>query len=98
MFKLTCVGPERSDATAPFEVTLDKEYTVQSFVHAVLVHWPRWFGYIQINNGERKMPLLEYKYGEILSNAIGKFYSKRIVNVTAEGGYTWMSFLITLEE
>ena len=36
MFKMYMAGKERGDCTAPYNVELDKAYTVNEFVHTVL--------------------------------------------------------------
>lgn len=38
MFRLTQIGPEGGDCTAPYTVTFDKEYTLEEFVNAIIVN------------------------------------------------------------
>lgn len=52
MFTLIQTGPERSDASAPFSVELDKEYTVNEFVNTVLRRGYNEWGYIGIDDGK----------------------------------------------
>ena len=53
MFQLSRSGPERGDCTAPYTVTLDKKYTVRTFIKEVLKSKDEW-GYIGIENENGK--------------------------------------------
>lgn len=48
MFRLRQSGPDRSDATAPYEVLFPKEYTVDQFLRDVLENRSDEWGYIRI--------------------------------------------------
>ena len=98
MFKTIQSSHEYSDATASFDVILDKKYTVEQFVQAVLRKRRKEFGTIEINTSESRAPYLRYRYGKIESNAIEKFYNKTINHATAIGGYSYMAYDLTLDE
>lgn len=104
MFELTIAGKERGDCSAPFSVTLDKEYTVESFVKTVLTR-TREYGYIGIkyngDDGEKRWfgyPHCEYRCGKLLSSLPDELLPQKIETVKADGGYTRMDYVITLKQ
>lgn len=99
MFKLIKNGPEGSDCTALYIVQLDKEYTVREFVKTVLSNDKEW-GYIGIHNGESFFgnPKCEYRYGKLLSFLPKELRDKKVKSAEANGGWSYMSYLLVLEE
>ena len=82
MFKMSKAGEERGDCTAPYNVVLDKEYTINDFVKTVLTKRDEW-GYIGIYcKGEIfGSPKCEYGYGKLLSTLPSNVLDKKIVDV-----------------
>uniref|UniRef100_UPI004056BC1B hypothetical protein n=1 Tax=Alistipes sp. TaxID=1872444 RepID=UPI004056BC1B len=89
---------EGGDCTAPYAVELDKEYTVQEFVTAVLSKSKEW-GYIGIEHklatfGE---PHCEYRYGQLLSELPPETLCKKVISARAHGGYTRMDYYLSVD-
>lgn len=98
MFKMSQAGRERGDCTAPYNVELDKEYTVNEFVQTVLTNEREW-GYIGIYcKGEVfGKPTCEYKWGKLLYTLPDSVLNKKIVDVKADGGWSRMDYLLWIE-
>ena len=104
MFILTPRGPTSSDCTAPYEVLLDKEYTVETFINAVLTTNPDDWGHIGIANKLETTtgqvygnPTCEYCKGHLTTDPLpSEVLSQTVASVKARGGYTLMDYLITL--
>lgn len=101
MFILTPRGPMSSDCTAPYEVLLDKVYTVGTFIDAVLTINPDDWGHIGIANQKHTIygdPTCEYCKGHLTTDPLpSEVLSRRVASVRARGGYTLMDYVITLE-
>lgn len=96
MFKLERLRPEGSDCTAPYDVILDKEYTVEEFVKAVLSNIREW-GEIRIDIGAKSYfanPTYAYKYGELLVPIQDDFLHKKVTSASAHGGWSLMDYFI----
>lgn len=101
MFTLVYVGPERSDCTAPYFVELDKEYTVDEFVNTVLRRGYKEWGYIGINDNGKTVfgtPRCEYRHNKLLYTLPNDVLDKKVKSVEADGGYSLMDYLISLED
>ena len=99
MFKLYQLKPEGSDCTAPYGVKLNGEYTVESFIHDVLLDRREW-GFIGIRDGHSTFgnPCCEYSNGEIKSSSMTEEFSKmKVVSATASGGWSRMDYLLVVE-
>lgn len=98
MFKLVQLKPEGSDCTAPYEVQLNGEYTVEQFINDVILDKREW-GRIGIDDGKSIFgdPVCEYKWGQIVSTMEEKFLKMRIVSAKASGGWSNMDYLLTVE-
>ncbi len=98
MFCMRQTAFEGGDCTAPYAVELDKEYTVQEFVTAVLSKSKEW-GYIGIEHklatfGE---PHCEYRYGQLLSELPPETLCKKVISARAHGGYTRMDYYLSVD-
>lgn len=98
MFNMRLTAFESGDCTSPYAVELEKEYTVQEFVTAVLSKSEEW-GYIGI---EHKLatfgkPCCEYAYGKLLYELPKEILNKKVVSVRAYGGYTRMDYCLTVD-
>lgn len=97
MFKLYSAGKVRGDCTAPYDVELDKEYTVNEFVQTVLTR--KEWGYIGIYChgtffGE---PKCEYKYDKLLYTLPDNVLNKKVIKVKADGGWSRMDYLLWID-
>lgn len=98
MFKLKQIGKTHGDETADFKVVLDKPYTVSSFIDTVLKDTSEW-GYIGIKNQNSFFgdPSCEYGYGKLLSAIPKEYLNREIKDVTSNGGWTRMDYILTLK-
>ena len=100
MFKLKQLRPEGGDCTAPYDVILDKEYTLEEFVKTVVSRDDEW-GEIRVDIGRRSYfdnPYCEYKWGELLSVLPDDLIYKKIISVKAHGGWSAMNYFITVND
>lgn len=102
MFSLTRTTPVGGDCTAGYRVNLDKEYTLQEFIDAVLTNKNEW-GWIKIAKRDCAMynyPSFGYRYGEIQTeaNIPESVYAYKVKSVISSGGWTRMDYIVTLEK
>ena len=76
------------DCTAPYDVK-DYHEIVADFVGEVLNKYKGEFGYFKIDGFK-----FEYQYGEILDLIPTSVLGKKIIDVRAVGGWTWMAYEI----
>lgn len=98
MFKLIQTGREGGDCTAPYDVELDKEYTVREFITEVLINRPNEWGDIYYCEGVKIRlvddPHCEYRYGILLTTLPEEILDKKVIYVTAHGGWSSMDYFI----
>ena len=92
MFTLIQCTPTRGDCTAGYEVDLDKGYTLQEFIDAVLTN-KNERGWIKIAKRDCAMynyPGFGYRYGEIQSepNIPETVYGYKVKSVISSGRWT----------
>ena len=97
MFTFYQTGPTRGDCTSPYEVTMDKEYTVNEFIQEVLTQ--KEWGYIGIYcQGEIfGDPKCEYNNDKLLYSLPNEYLNKRLIKVKADGGWSRMDYLLWTE-
>nr|DAF99913.1 MAG TPA: hypothetical protein [Siphoviridae sp. ctJT77] len=103
MFTLTICTPTSYDCTAGYRVCLDKEYTLQEFIDAILTNKRDEWGKIRMakrNCPWYDYPSIDYRYGNITNtpNIPEKVFGYKVKSVTASGGWTAMDYIITLEK
>lgn len=97
MFKLVQLSPEGSDCTAPYRVDLNGEYTVEEFIHDVLLN-TREFGYIYIDGfNPYREAICQYRNGKLLDKPKEEFLKLKIIEARAHGGWSCMDYVLTLE-
>lgn len=99
MFKMIKTGPTRSDCSAPYDVILDKEYTVREFIETVLKEnsgeWGEVYYHTNKDISVFDSPKCTYRYGKLISEPLPEEYlNKTIKKVIADGGWTNMDYLI----
>lgn len=102
MLKFKQTGKVRGDCTAPYDVELDKEYTVGQLIDVILTRAGnlREWGYIGIYDGESIFgnPKCEYADARLGNGNIpSEFLAKKITKVKADGGWSRMDYLIWVE-
>lgn len=93
-------GPTRGDCTAPYSVTFEKPMTVRSLVSEVVSNERDW-GYIGIKNEKEPFfgdPCCEYRWGRLLTELPPEIMDRNIEAISANGGWTRMDYILTLEE
>ena len=100
MFKFIKIR-NRGDCTCDYSIELDKPYTVEEFVNAVLNRIKDKFGYIGIDNGiwySPGAPYCEYKYSVLLSNLPEDILNKKVSSAKSTGGWGRMDYKLMLED
>ena len=103
MFTITQCTPTAGDCTAGYGVDLDKEYTLQEFVDAILTNKKDEGGRIKIvkrNCPWYRYPRIVYQHGNIISEPSipEKVFGYKVKSVTARGGWIAMDYIVTLEK
>lgn len=107
MLKFIRTGEEQA-CTAPYDVVLDKVYTVQELIDTICSENERNYGYIgikpkinSIHNSIFGEPNCEYYCGHIRRGTQPlptEILRKTVKRVKARGGWGEMSYLIELED
>lgn len=97
MFELKSTGNIRGDCTQPFEVILEKEYTVEEFVQTVLTR-NEW-GCICVSNkwkvyGNTKC---EYSRETLKSVFPDEILCKKVVAASSDGGWSCMDYWLQIK-
>ena len=97
MFRMYSAGAVRGDCTAPYNIELDKAYTVNEFVHEVLTK--KEWGYIGIYcKGEFfGKPKCEYNHGRLLYTLPNNVLNKKVVKAQADGGWSRMDYVLWIK-
>ncbi len=92
------IGKTSGDETTPYEVTKYKSQKVLELVDEILQERPKEWGYISVGEGWFfDIPHCEYKYGKLLNVLPADVLSKRVVSVSAYGGWSRMDYYIKVE-
>ncbi|MDE6754477.1 MAG: hypothetical protein K2J82_07680 [Muribaculaceae bacterium] len=91
------------DCTAPYDVVLDKPYTITEFIHEVLTTRPNEWGQFNIrqkgSNWLDRMAVVEYRYGKMENRDWEKIVaSLPIEEVKARGGWSAMDYDLIIKE
>lgn len=101
MIQFIQISEEFGDCSANYKVSLDKPHTVSEFINLVLIERKGEWGEFEIYNPNvswLEYERYEYHHG-ILNNEIPKdLLEKKIINITAHGGWTRMDYLLKLEQ
>lgn len=95
MFSLRISGPTAGDCTAPYSVQLDKEYTVEELVNAIITNRSDEWGSIKLGSiiGPH---ICSYRHGVITSPIPDEYKGAMIANISAHGGWSNMDYAITV--
>lgn len=96
-FKLKQTHAEGGDCTAPYDVILDKSYTVAEFVAEILKCNPKEWGIISIATPKGYIEINYYcgKIEELLPEVIG---NTSVLQVKASGGWSRMDYSIKADK
>lgn len=107
MLKFIQTHEASRDCTAPYDVQLDKPYTVAEFIREILVARPNEWGkfYVRRKGSDwmDRMAVIEYRYGKMESRDGEKlvipeeFATLSIKEVEARGGYTAMDYDLIID-
>lgn len=98
-FNMIQIGNGFGDGTAPYEVAVTENGTVEDFIDAVIGNCSDEWGYIGIKADGHIFgkPNMEYRYGKTINReALKAFESLPFKNITASGGWSRMDYLIEL--
>lgn len=103
MFRFENKRNESSDATAMYDVLLNREYTVKEFIIEALETRPKEWGFIRIKSKDDKWsetPEIEYRYGKAIKGTdLSVFpFDSKIKSIFAHGGWSNMDYFVELEE
>ncbi len=91
MLQFVNCGLDRGDGTSYYEVVIDQDYTVQTFIKAVLFNNVMWerkdeYGHIGIDDGHTTLgnPYCEYKYNSLQSEMNSDILGKCVISVRAD--------------
>ena len=100
MFKFIKIR-NRGDCTCDYSIELDKLYTVEEFVNAILNHIKDKYGCIGLDNGiwySPGTPHCEYKYGVLLSNLPENILSRKVSSAKSISGLGRMDYKLVLKD
>lgn len=81
------------DCTSSYNITLDKNYTVEEFINIILKDRPNEWGSIEVSN----IDVCRYSQGKLLNeNFSSDILHKNIKKVVSHGGWTLMDYIIYL--
>lgn len=89
---------DNSDATSNYDIILDKPYTVGEFVKEVLTREEWGDIRIKLTDSWFDGPRLEYRHDRVIGGNLDGYLNKTIKTVFANGGWSAMSYWITLEK
>lgn len=82
------------DCTAPYDVELDRPYTVREFINEILAASPHEWGEIRVVGCFS----IKYRYGKIEDIIPARYADLSVSEVKASGGYSAMNYRIKLSE
>jgi len=86
----------RGDETATYEVLLDKEYTVKTFVDEVLKDKYEW-GDVVLDNNSNTL-ICQYRKGIRLKRIPDEYKDKKVISATSDGGWSLMEYKLKIEK
>lgn len=98
-FELKCTSGPFGDCTSNYEARFDREFTVREFVDEVLKNDREWGDFRIVKDGcPFGVETSEYRYGKLLSRFSEETLKKKIKSVTANGGWSSMTYFIRLAD
>lgn len=99
LFKIHC-GPQGSDCTGPYHITLLRECTVREFIDEWLKNKQEW-GYLGIANNKQFNifgdPCCKYRYGKIVGDFLPQnVLDSKIKSVSGSGGWSRSDFIFVI--
>ena len=94
-------GRAGSDCTAPYDVEISGQCSVDDFIECVLTQFPQEWGYIGVADGSiLGYPRIEYARGKVTveSKDFQDIRDCIVVKAFASGGWSRMDYLITVEQ
>ena len=98
MIKLVQTKLEGRDGTSWYNVWGPKDYTVQNFIKCVLKQYKDSWGNIVIEKEGQQIYSCSYAYGKLKSKSkiTNLIKGKKIISATANGGYSFLTFYVTV--
>ena len=100
MIRLEQTKKEGRDGTSWYNVLLHEDYTIRNFIKDVLTQYKDSWGYIHIEKDGIQIASYSYVYGKLKWKSKFKKLptNKKIISVTANGGYSHLSFYLTITD
>lgn len=96
VFTMTPAGPEGGDCTVPYHVNVKENTTLREFINTVLLR--KEWGLIVIRSENDRFKEYEITYEQENMAAPTEEHMDSIVrHVTAQGGWTNMNYVLTIE-
>lgn len=96
MFRLVETKPESRDGITWYNVLIPENYTLRKFIREVLKQYKDSWGDINIEKDGQQIDSYSYAYGKIKSIFKKLPKDKQILSVKAYGGYSYMSFIVSV--
>lgn len=102
MFELRLSGKIGGDCTGPYDVDLDREYTVEEFINAVITNRKDEWGAIRLYRYKSTsrfdaMLVCEYKHGKVtVYNLTDHIANQKVTFANAHGGWTAMDYWLKI--
>lgn len=95
MFKRSAIRTAHTDETCSYNIILDEDYTVKSFIDAIIQNIKSEWGNITIvlSNGKRRK-LCTYDYGKLVGKIPKEYAGKTVKEAKSRGGWTVMDYYI----
>ena len=97
MFEMYIVGDIGGYCTARYDIILDKSYTVNEFINAVLTNNEWGCIGIYCKGTVFGKPCCRYNRDKLLSRLPDNTLSKKVVKARATGGWSQMDYILWIE-
>lgn len=98
MFERVIIGPTGSDCTAPYNVKLDHDYTLNEFMGCVLHQHPdEWGEFTIFDEAENRIcARVDYRYGRMQGMIPFELLDRPVKSSSAHGGWSSMDYVIRI--
>lgn len=98
MFERVIIGPTGSDCTAPYNVKLDRDYTLNEFLGEILRQHPDEWGEFRIfiEGKQGICASVDYKYGRVKGRIPFELLDMPVKSSSAHGGWSSMDYVIRI--
>lgn len=98
MFTLVETKPEGRDGISWYNILLAKDYTLREFVVEVLKQYKDSWGDINVEKDGQQIDSYSYSYGKLKTKFKKLPISTKIISAKAYGGYSYMTFILSISD